>query len=127
MKIRVTVEVEGLVNQEPEIDVEVAKPSLRGQPEVFTATTDIFRKLTPAELNVLKMLSAGLPYIEVGRILNISERTVRTHANHILTKLGVPNSRMATAIALASGLVTVEELVALWKEHNADILTVSED
>ncbi|HET9875736.1 MAG TPA: response regulator transcription factor, partial [Mycobacterium sp.] len=45
--------------------------------------------LTPAELDVVRLVSEGLPGKDIATRLFISPRTVHTHLTHIYTKLGV--------------------------------------
>lgn len=52
--------------------------------------------LTEREWEVLKMVSLGLPNKVIGATLFISEKTVKTHTNHIFRKLGVGNRLQAT-------------------------------
>jgi LuxR family maltose regulon positive regulatory protein len=52
--------------------------------------------LTEREREVLKMIGLGMPNKVIGANLYISEKTVKTHANHIFRKLGVGNRLQAT-------------------------------
>jgi len=52
--------------------------------------------LTEREQEVLKMVGLGLPNKVIGATLYISEKTVKTHTNHIFRKLGVRNRTQAT-------------------------------
>jgi DNA-binding CsgD family transcriptional regulator len=45
--------------------------------------------LTPAELNVVRLVSEGLPNKEIAERLFISPRTVHAHLTHVYTKLGL--------------------------------------
>jgi ATP/maltotriose-dependent transcriptional regulator MalT len=49
------------------------------------------RTLTTRELEVLKLLSLGLPNKAIATRLFITEKTVKTHTNHIFKKLSVTN------------------------------------
>jgi len=49
------------------------------------------KDITTRELEIIKLLSDGLSYKEVGAQLNISTRTVETHKNNILEKLELKN------------------------------------
>jgi len=60
--------------------------------------------LTPREREVLALLAAGLSSKQVARELVISPRTLGTHVQHVLTKLGVHNRVQAVAIAHRAGL-----------------------
>ncbi len=62
-------------------------------------------ELTDRELVVLIRIAAGRSNKEIAADLNIVEGTVKTHVNHILSKLGVTDRTQATLIALKRGLV----------------------
>lgn len=61
--------------------------------------------LTSRELDVLKAIVAGRSNKEIGNELSISEATVKTHINNILSKLGVSDRTQATTTALQRGIV----------------------
>jgi DNA-binding NarL/FixJ family response regulator len=61
--------------------------------------------LTARELDVLRLIVAGKSNKEIGEGLNISEATVKTHINSILSKLGVTDRTQATTMALQRGIV----------------------
>lgn len=46
-------------------------------------------KLSPRELEVAHLISAGLPNKTIGQRLDISERTVQVHRLHVMEKLGI--------------------------------------
>jgi DNA-binding CsgD family transcriptional regulator len=54
------------------------------------------RLLTDREREILKAIAVGMPNKLIGARLFISEKTVKTHANHIFRKLGVTNRLQAT-------------------------------
>jgi DNA-binding NarL/FixJ family response regulator len=62
-------------------------------------------ELTPRELDVLKAIVAGRSNKEIGADLAISEATVKTHINNILSKLGVTDRTQAATTALQRGIV----------------------
>ena len=57
-------------------------------------------RLTEREWEVLELLAGGLAQDEIARRLVISSRTVATHIQHVLTKLGVHSRAQAVAVAL---------------------------
>ncbi|MGC4114394.1 MAG: response regulator transcription factor [Myxococcales bacterium] len=61
--------------------------------------------LTRQETEVLRYVAKGLSNAEVGRVMNIERRTVRTHLTHIYKKLGVNTHVEAVIKAMRSGLV----------------------
>ena len=60
--------------------------------------------LTPRELEVLRLLADGMGQSEIAERLVISPKTVATHIQHILTKLGVHSRAQAVAAAHRHGL-----------------------
>ncbi len=60
--------------------------------------------LTERELEVLRLLGAGLTNREIAQTLFISPHTAGVHVSHILGKLGVANRVMAAAVAERVGL-----------------------
>jgi len=61
--------------------------------------------LTGRELEVLQQIVAGKSNKEIGAQLNISEATVKSHINNILSKLGVSDRTQAATTALQRGIV----------------------
>jgi DNA-binding NarL/FixJ family response regulator len=61
--------------------------------------------LTKREQEVLRRLAQGLDQGEIAQELVISEKTVATHIQHILEKLGVHSRAQAVALAHRAGLV----------------------
>lgn len=61
--------------------------------------------LTPAEFDVLRYVAKGLSNAEVGRVMTLERRTVRTHLSHIYRKMGVNSHVEAVVLALRAGLV----------------------
>jgi DNA-binding NarL/FixJ family response regulator len=64
--------------------------------------------LTARELDVLRLIVRGKSNKEIGEGLNISEATVKTHINNILSKLGVTDRTQATTMALQRGIVHLD-------------------
>jgi len=51
--------------------------------------------LTPREIDVLKLLAAGVSYAEIAQKLTVSTNTVKTHLKRIYSKLEVTNRLQA--------------------------------
>ncbi|WP_375759544.1 response regulator [Corallococcus exercitus] len=61
--------------------------------------------LTALELDVLRYVAKGLSNAEVGRVMTLERRTVRTHLSHIYRKMGVNSHVDAVVMALREGVV----------------------
>jgi two-component system NarL family response regulator len=66
--------------------------------------------LTNRELEVLKLIVSGKSNKDIGNELSISEATVKTHINNILSKLGVSDRTQAATTALQRGIVELPEV-----------------
>lgn len=71
-----------------------------------TMTEEIFTKLSPREMDVLRELHSGNTNLEIAGRLFLSENTVKHHVRNILDKLGVKNRREAGLIAHQAGLIS---------------------
>jgi DNA-binding NarL/FixJ family response regulator len=65
------------------------------------------RPLTPRELEVLTLLAEGLTQPEIAHRLEIASKTVATHIERILGKLGVRSRAQAVARAYRETLVSI--------------------
>ncbi|HEX4651965.1 MAG TPA: response regulator transcription factor [Granulicella sp.] len=64
--------------------------------------------LTDRETEVLKTIVAGKSNKEIAAALFISEATVKTHINNLLSKLGVADRTQAATMALHRGIVHLD-------------------
>ncbi len=64
--------------------------------------------LTARELEVLQLIVAGKSNKDIGNALFISEATVKTHVNSLLSKMGVEDRTQAATTALQRGIVHLD-------------------
>jgi len=63
--------------------------------------------LTTREVEVLMRVAEGNGNREIGKLLSISEWTVKVHLKHILEKLGAKDRTDATAIGIRRGIIRI--------------------
>jgi DNA-binding CsgD family transcriptional regulator len=66
-------------------------------------------RITEREREVLELVAEGYSTAEIGRVLWITEDTVRTHIKRMLARMGARTRAHAVAIAFREGL---------WKEDD---------
>ncbi|NUU17230.1 response regulator transcription factor [Cellulomonas humilata] len=62
-------------------------------------------ELTPRERDVLACLGAGMSNAEIGRALDVTEATTKTHVTRVLAKLGCTSRLQAALVAVEAGVV----------------------
>lgn len=67
----------------------------------------MMERLTPRELQVLRMLAGGLGNKEIAGQLGISDHTAKFHVAQILAKLGAGSRAEAVVIGIRRGLVPI--------------------
>ena len=82
-------------------------PSLNAKMIETNKDAEKIKSLTKRELDVLKLLAVGMFNKEVGKRLEISERTVKNHVSNIFKKLGVTDRTQAAVFAIRNNLVQI--------------------
>jgi DNA-binding NarL/FixJ family response regulator len=76
------------------------------RPESGTVAPLEFNQLTERELEILRLVAAGLSNAEIARRLVISPLTAKTHVGRVLAKLDCHDRAQLVALAYETGLVT---------------------
>ncbi|GKU77642.1 response regulator transcription factor [Paenibacillus sp. L3-i20] len=63
-----------------------------------------YEQLTKREHDVLRLIASGMSNRSIAEELVITEKTVKTHVSHILSKIGVSDRTQAALYALKHGL-----------------------
>jgi DNA-binding NarL/FixJ family response regulator len=82
-----------------------ARNAVRQQGLAFDALDDAASALTPREVEILRLVAAGMSNREIGDALGLAEGTVKNHASNILSKLGVRDRTRAVLKALERGIL----------------------
>jgi two-component system, NarL family, response regulator NreC len=70
-----------------------------------TESTSLMSRLTPREVEILKLIAEGMKSREIGEYLYISANTVDKHRANIMKKLDLHNASALTAVAIREGIV----------------------
>ena len=88
----------------PEITRRLLERFIQRPPPSQTTPPEL-HDLTPRELEVLRLIAGGRSNAEIAAALVLSEATIKTHVNHILTKLRLRDRVQAVALAYRTGLM----------------------
>jgi DNA-binding NarL/FixJ family response regulator len=69
----------------------------------FEALNEVSDPLTPREVEILRLVAAGMSNREIANALDVAEGTVKNHTSSILSKLGVRDRTRAVLKALERG------------------------
>jgi len=83
---------------------------LRTAPKSALETDQCVKKLSPREVTIINWMKNGKTNWEIGKILGVSERTIRFHIESIFEKLGVTSRSQAVATAIEHGLPALHGL-----------------
>jgi DNA-binding NarL/FixJ family response regulator len=72
------------------------------------ATDSPFNVLSSREREVLQLLAEGKSTKQIGDLLSVSAKTVETHRQHIMDKLGLRTVAELTRYAIREGLTPLE-------------------
>jgi two-component system nitrate/nitrite response regulator NarL len=88
----------------PPLMLEALPPAADGTP--VRATSDAGSRLTERQTEVLRQLCLGLSNKEISRVLNLSEKTTKSHVTAIFKTLKVVNRTQAASAARRAGIIT---------------------
>jgi DNA-binding NarL/FixJ family response regulator len=92
-----------VTNGEMLLDAKTLVRSLRSVSESVVGSDDLIEPLTTREEEVLRLLATGLANKDIASVLFIAESTVKTHVEHILSKLWVSDRVQAAVWAAMHG------------------------
>ena len=71
----------------------------------LTQTHDLFKKVTPTEIEVVRLLAAGKSNKEIAEEFGRSVRTIEGHKYHALTRTGFRTMEQLVAEMLRCGVI----------------------
>jgi two-component system, NarL family, response regulator LiaR len=99
--------IRGVAKGESLLGPTIALKVMRQFSVIEKAHPSVTDRLTPREIEVLKMIAEGISNKEIAGRLFISEKTVKNHINNILSKLHLYDRTQATLYAIRTGIVKV--------------------
>jgi DNA-binding NarL/FixJ family response regulator len=93
--------VSGQAVIDPAVQHHVVQAIAAGPPEQAVRFRD---GLTPRETEILALIAEGLSNTEIARHLVVSEATVKSHINHLLSKIGARDRAQAVIYAYRRGI-----------------------
>jgi DNA-binding NarL/FixJ family response regulator len=82
------------------------------RPRAASGKPDALAELTDRELEVLRHIARGLSNAEIATAMFLSQATIKTHVNRILTKLHLRDRTQAAVLAYETGVVTPGDTTA---------------
>ncbi|MGA7988460.1 MAG: response regulator transcription factor [Candidatus Dormiibacterota bacterium] len=95
----------GRTHLDPAIQQRLVAAVLEAQPSQTTPVESLPDNLSPREVDVLKLIAAGLSNGEIAASLFLTNATVKTHINRIFSKTGARDRAQAVRYAYQHGMV----------------------
>ena len=95
--------VAGKTHVDPQVDGKLLQQIAQRDPAPEPLA--LVEPLTKREVDVLRLMTEGLSYMEIAGRLFLSEGTVRNYASSIFAKMGVADRMQAVVTALREGVV----------------------
>lgn len=128
MEIGVRISVDGVESTGYVVQIIEAEPEVTRSPsDIDAIRPETFDVLTPRQREVLYYVAAGLKNQQIADRLSIAERTVRVHVMDIMAGLNVGSSRQLGALALMAGVVTPDQIKAIWRGEKIQFESSEED
>jgi DNA-binding NarL/FixJ family response regulator len=96
--------VAGRTHLDPAVQERLVSAALGARPAAGPEPSSLPDDLTPRELEVLKLIAAGLSNAEIADTLVVSAATVKTHVNRIFYKTGARDRAQAVRYAYEHGI-----------------------
>ncbi|WP_027347186.1 response regulator [Hamadaea tsunoensis] len=80
--------------------------SYAGRPGTDAVSSKEMNSLTAREVEVVRLVAKGLSNSDIAGLLDVSEATVKTHLNRVMTKLALSSRAQVVVAAYEAGLVT---------------------
>ena len=85
-------------------------PARTATPDLSATTDDAdLSRLSPREVDVCRLLARGRTNRQIARSLSITEKTVGSHVDHIMTKLGLRSRTLIALWAVEHGLTAADD------------------
>lgn len=95
---------QGKVELHPDIAEQLVNQYAESDQTAFPPNDGSIYELTKRELDVLRLIASGKSNRSIAEELCITEKTVKTHVSHVLSKLGMSDRTQAAIYAIKHGL-----------------------
>lgn len=95
---------QGKVELHPDIAEHLVHQYAEPEQTAYPPTDNSISELTKREKDVLRLIASGKSNRSIAEELFITEKTVKTHVSHVLSKLGMSDRTQAAIYALKHGL-----------------------